>query len=254
MVRHFTACLDYILSLAALLALWWLATGPMAMPAYLLPSPARTWGALVAIASNGDLWLHLGFTIQNIVLGLFLGLIAGIALAYAMTRFPKLSVWLDGPLVILQTAPKIALAPLFIVWFGFGVLSKIILVFSLVFFPVFIGALSGFRTLDPKMRDLATLLGLGKIQRFMQIEFPSALPEIFVGLKIGAVQALVGAVLAEWMSGKLGLGYLMTYAAATYKTPLLFAAVLLTVALGLVMHVVLSSLENRLLSWKGTRK
>ncbi|MNV42233.1 putative aliphatic sulfonates transport permease protein SsuC [compost metagenome] len=104
------------------------------------------------------------------------------------------------------------------------------------------------------MRDLATLLGLGKIQRFVQIEFPSALPEIFVGLKIGAVQALVGAVLAEWMSGKLGLGYLMTYAAATYKTPLLFAAVLLTVALGLVMHVVLSSLENRLLSWKGTRK
>ena len=181
-------------------------------------------------------------------------LIAGIALAYAMTRFPKLAVWLDGPLVILQTAPKIALAPLFIVWFGFGVLSKIILIFSLVFFPVFIGALSGFRTLDPKMRDLATLLGLGKIQRFVQIEFPSALPEIFVGLKIGAVQALVGAVLAEWMSGKLGLGYLMTYAAATYKTPLLFAAVLLTVALGLVMHVVLSSLENRLLSWKGTRK
>ncbi|MNY51427.1 putative aliphatic sulfonates transport permease protein SsuC [compost metagenome] len=80
------------------------------------------------------------------------------------------------------------------------------------------------------------------------------MPEIFVGLKIGAVQALVGAVLAEWMSGKLGLGYLMTYAGATYKTPLLFAAVLLTVVLGLLMHVVLTMLENRLLSWKGAKR
>lgn len=254
MIRRYTAWIDYALALAVLLGAWWFATGPMAMPTYLLPSPLRTWNALVGIAMNGELWLHLGFTVQNIVLGLILGLVAGIALAYVMTRFPKLAIWVDGPLVILQTAPKIALAPLFVVWFGFGILSKIILIFSLVFFPVFIGAVAGFRTLDPKMRDLSKLLGLGHIQRFRQIELPSAMPEIFVGLKIGAVQALVGAVLAEWMSGKLGLGYLMTYAGATYKTPLLFAAVLMTVVLGLLLHVVLTMLENRLLSWKGAKR
>ncbi len=254
MARRLTAWFDYALALAVLLAAWWFATGPMAMPGYLLPSPQRTWNALVGITVTGELWLHLGFTLQNIVLGLILGCVAGIALAFLMTRFPKLAIWLDGPLVILQTAPKIALAPLFIVWFGFGILSKIILIFSLVFFPVFIGAAAGFRALDPKMKDLASLLGLSNIQRFRQIELPSAMPEIFVGLKIGAVQALVGAVLAEWMSGKFGLGYLMTYAGATYKTPLLFAAVLLTVALGLLMHVVLTVLENRLLSWKGVQR
>ena len=104
------------------------------------------------------------------------------------------------------------------------------------------------------MKDLAKLLGLSNIQRFRQIELPSAMPEIFVGLKIGAVQALVGAVLAEWMSGKFGLGYMMTFAGATYKTPLLFAAVLVTVLVGLAMHVVLTILENRLLSWKGAKK
>lgn len=254
MTKRLTAWIDYALALVVLGGAWWFATGPMAMPTYLLPSPMRTWNALVGIAVSGDLWLHLGYTVQNIVLGLILGLVAGIALAYVMTRFPKLAIWLDGPLVILQTAPKIALAPLFVVWFGFGVLSKIILIFSLVFFPVFIGAIAGFRTLDPKMKDLSRLLGLSNIQRFRQIELPSAMPEIFVGLKIGAVQALVGAVLAEWMSGKLGLGYLMTFAGATYKTPLLFAAVLLTVVLGLLMHVVLTMLENRLLSWKGAKK
>jgi NitT/TauT family transport system permease protein len=253
MVKHLIAWIDYSLALVALLVAWWFATGPMAMPTYLLPSPLRTWNALVGIAVTGELWLHLGFTLQNIILGLAFGSVAGIALAYVMTRFQKLAVWLDGPLVILQTAPKIALAPLFIVWFGFGILSKVILIFSLVFFPVFIGACAGFRALDPKMKDLAKLLGLGNLQRFRQIELPAAMPEIFVGLKIGAVQALVGAVLAEWMSGKLGLGYLMTYAGATYKTPLLFAAVLLTTFLGQLMHVALSILENRLLHWKGAK-
>ncbi|MBW6425861.1 ABC transporter permease [Rhizobium sp. XQZ8] len=254
MAKRLAAWVDYALALIVLLAAWWFATGPMEMPTYLLPSPLRTWNALVGIAVTGELWVHLGFTLQNIVLGLVLGCVAGIALAYLMTRFPKLAVWLDGPLVILQTAPKIALAPLFVVWFGFGILSKIILIFSLVFFPVFIGAVAGFRSLDPKMKDLAKLLGLSTFQRFRQIELPSAMPEVFVGLKIGAVQALVGAVLAEWMSGKFGLGYLMTFASATYKTPLLFAAVLMTVVLGLLLHVMLTMLENRLLSWKSAKK
>ncbi len=254
MAKRLSAWIDYALALLVLLVAWWFATGPMEMPTYLLPSPLRTWNALLGIAITGELWVHLGFTLQNIILGLVLGCVAGISLAYLMTRFPKLAVWLDGPLVILQTAPKIALAPLFVVWFGFGILSKIILIFSLVFFPVFIGAIAGFRSLDPKMKDLSKLLGLSTFQRFRQIELPSAMPEVFVGLKIGAVQALVGAVLAEWMSGKVGLGYLMTFASATYKTPLLFAAVLMTVVLGLLLHVALTILENRLLSWKGAKK
>lgn len=254
MGRRLSAWVDYAAALGTLLAGWWIATGPMALPTYLLPSPSKTWNALVTIALNGELWIHLAFTLQNIILGLFLGCVAGVLIAYVMTRFPKLAIWLDGPLVILQTAPKIALAPLFVVWFGFGILSKIVLIFSLVFFPVFVGAVAGFRSLDPKMKDLSRLLGLSDLQRFRQIELPSAMPEVFVGLKIGAVQALVGAVLAEWMAGKVGIGYLMTFAAATYKTPLLFAAVLVTVLLGLLLHVVLTVLENRLLAWKGAQK
>ncbi len=251
MKRPLIAAFDYGIALIVLLAGWWYATGPMALPPYLLPSPQRTWSALEALAASGELWVHLGFTLRNLLVGLALGTLVGVALAWLINRLPKLATWLDGPLVIVQTAPKIALAPLFVVWFGFGMLSKVLLIFSLVFFPVFVGAQAGFRSIDPKMIDLARLLGLNPLQRFWRIEGPAALPDMFVGLRIGAVQALVGAVLSEWMAGKFGLGYLMTLASATFKAPLLFAAVLLTVALGLILHVILVLIEKKLLSWKG---
>ncbi|MBD9490492.1 ABC transporter permease [Ensifer sp. ENS11] len=253
MSRRMTAWFDYAMALCVILIAWSILTGPVALPTYVLPSPLRTWNALVGIALTGELWLHISFTLRNIAFGLALGCIAATALAYILSLFPKLAVWVDGPLVILQTAPKIALAPLFVVWLGFGVMSKVLLIFSLAFFPIFVGAIAGFRSLDPKMKDLAKLLGLSSVQRFRQIELPSAMPEIFVGLKVGAVQALVGAVLAEWMAGKLGLGYLMTFAAATYKTPLLFVSVLMTVLVGLLVHIVLTTFETRLLSWKGAK-
>ncbi|WP_319529450.1 ABC transporter permease subunit [uncultured Cohaesibacter sp.] len=99
------------------------------------------------------------------------------------------------------------------------------------------------------MHDLAQLMNLSRFQRFLRIDLPAALPGIFVGVKIGAIQALVGAILAEWMSGSDGLGYLMTFATATYKTPLLFGAVLLTAFLGLAMHAILNEIEARFLSW-----
>nr|WP_306268626.1 ABC transporter permease [Pararhizobium sp. IMCC3301] len=241
---------DYSISILGLLFFWWLASGPLQMPIYLLPSPADTFLAILELVLSGALWVHLGFTLQNLLLGLVTGTLAGVAVAYLWSRVPSLAFWLDGPMVIMQTAPKIALAPLFVVWFGFGVLSKVVLVFSLVFFPVFVSAVAGFKAIDYRLHDLSKLLDLSAKARFLHVELPSALPAIFIGMRIGAVQALVGAVLGEWMSGQWGLGYLMTYASATYQTPLLFAAVVLTVTLGILLHFALMWAENRLLSWK----
>lgn len=250
MPRQIRSFIEYGAALALLLVAWWYASGPMGMPKYLLPSPQATFSTLWKMMVDGSLWPHLWFTVHNIVMGLAIGAVAGIALAYVLYKLPRLSTLLDGPLVVLQTAPKIALAPLFVVWFGLGLAAKLVLIFSLVFFPVLIGALAGFRGIDSRMHDLAVLLKLRPLQRFWQIDMPAALPGIFVGLKIGAVQALVGAVLAEWISGSDGLGYLMTYAGATYKTPLLFAAVLLTSLLGIALHAGLTAIESRVLAWK----
>ncbi|SFN98557.1 NitT/TauT family transport system permease protein [Cohaesibacter marisflavi] len=241
--------LEYSAALLVLLAAWWYVSGPMGMPAYLLPSPASVAELLWSMLMNGKLLPHLAFTMQNIVIGLVVGSVFGVLLAYAFFKTPALSDYLEGPLVVIQTAPKIALAPLIIIWFGLGLTAKIVLIFSLVFFPVFAGALAGFRSIDSRLHDLAQLMNLSRFQRFLRIDLPAALPGIFVGVKIGAIQALVGAILAEWMSGSDGLGYLMTFATATYKTPLLFGAVLLTAFLGLAMHAILNEIEARFLSW-----
>ena len=241
---------DYGLASALLLGAWWYASGPGGLPPYLLPSPTSTIRALAERFIDGSLWTHLAFTLRTILLGLVLGSAAGIALACMLHRLPRLATWLDGPLVVAQTAPKIALAPLFVVWFGLGITSKLILVFSLVFFPVLVGSLAGLRAIDPRMHDYARLLNLGTLERLWRIDLIAALPGIFIGLRIGAVQALVGAILSEWMAGSRGLGHLMTYASATYETALLYGAVLLTTILGVLLHVGLLLAETRFLSWK----
>nr|WP_319484935.1 ABC transporter permease [uncultured Cohaesibacter sp.] len=241
--------LEYSGALLVLVAAWWYVSGPMGMPAYLLPSPASVGSLLWDMVLSGKLWPHLAFTVQNILIGLIVGTIFGVLLAYMFFKTPSLSDYLEGPLVVIQTAPKIAIAPLIIIWFGLGLTAKIVLIFSLVFFPVFAGALAGFRSIDSRLHDLALLMNLSRTQRFLRIDLPAALPGIFVGIKIGAIQALVGAILAEWMSGSDGLGYLMTFATATYKTPLLFGAVLLTAFLGLAMHAILNEIEARYLAW-----
>lgn len=249
MSERLRAMAEYGAALGLLLLAWWYASGPYGMPPYLLPSPASVVATLWEMLVAGQLLPHLLFTVQNIILGLTVGTIFGVALAYLFFKAPFLNDVLEGPLVVLQTAPKIALAPLIIIWFGLGLTAKIVLIFSLVFFPVFAGALAGFRAIDSRLHDLVELFRLTPMQQFYRVDLPASLPSIFVGVKIGAIQALVGAILAEWMSGAQGLGYLMTYATATYRTPILFGAVLLTALFGMAMHAVLNEIEARFLSW-----
>jgi NitT/TauT family transport system permease protein len=248
--RRVPPIVDHLAGIVAVVIAWQVYVTATDAPAYMLPGPGAVGGALADLAIAGTLWRDLGFTLGNVVLGLALGSLAGFALGFALAKSPTLERWLDGPILLLQTAPKIALAPLFVIWFGFGTTSKIVLIVSLVLFPVLVATIVGLRGVPPAMIELARILKLTTWQRLRRVELPMALPEIFVGLRIGAVQAVVGAILGEWMSGKLGLGHLMTFASATYKTPMLFAAVLLTVALGIGVHVTLESAERRLLRWK----
>jgi NitT/TauT family transport system permease protein len=250
--KRISPLIDHALGLGALLLAWQIYVAAAQVPAYLLPAPAAVGTAIVGLASSGALAVHVGHTLGNIVVGLGLGTLLGFAAGAVLARSVRLERWLEGPILILQTAPKIALAPLFVIWFGLGAASKIALIVSLTAFPVLVATLVGFRGVDPALRDLARVLELTPAQMRWRIELPAALPDIFVGFRIAAVQAVVGAVLGEWMSGKFGLGYLMTFASATYRTPLLFAAVVLTVALGLMLHLALAAAERRLIRWSGT--
>lgn len=250
MKGRFGTVIEYSVALGMMGLAWWVASDLMGMPRYLLPSPQVTFLSLWRTSLSGELLPHFWFTLQNLLLGLGVGAVTGVAAAYGLYKAPRLATYLEGPLVFFQSAPKIALAPLFVVWFGLGLTSKIVLVVSLVFFPILVGALAGFRGIDSRMNDLAVLLQLRAFQRFWNIDLIAAMPAIFVGLKIGAVQALVGAVLAEWISGNQGLGYLMTFASATFNTPLLFGTVLLTSFLGISLHAALTSIEAGTLAWK----
>lgn len=241
--------LETTFAIAAIVVAWDLYTRFYEVPDFLLPSPTSVWNALVE-AAKGQLFDHLLYTVSILVSGYAVGVILGVVSGLILAKSARIERWLSGPILFLQTAPKIALAPLFVIWFGLGITSKLILIVSLVFFPVLIATLVGVRSVDRRLHDLAQVLHLSLWQRFRRIEFPAALPEIFIGLRVGAVQAVVGAILAEWMAGKQGLGYLMTFATATYKTPLLFGAVIITALLGIAVYQIIELLERRLLSWR----
>ncbi len=241
---------DLALAIVAIVFAWWLYVRVSDVPAYLLPAPQAVGDALWELVASHTLWQHLGATLSVILIGLAAGVAGGLLAGALLAHFDRLRFWLDGMLLFLQTAPKIALAPLFLIWFGLGMLSKVMLVVSLVFFPILIGTLLGIRSVDPSLMDLARILKLSPWKALVRIQLPSAAGDILAGLRVGVLQAVVGAILAEWLSSKAGLGYLMTMANATFNAPLLFAAVALTVGLGILMYFIVESVEIRVLRWR----
>lgn len=233
-----------------LIGLWWGYVTLFKVPPFILPPPQVVGSELLRLFVGGTIWRHLGHTLGIIVAGFALGSMGGLLLGIVLARLPGLERMIAPYLLFIQTAPKIALAPLFILWFGLGIASKIVLVVSLVFFPVMIGTVLGLRSVSPSMLELSRILHLSQRQRFLRIELPAAVPEIFSGLKVGAVQATIGAILAEWLSGGTGLGYLMVFAGTTYKAPLLFAMVIVTALLGIAIYQALAQCEKWLLSWR----
>jgi len=233
-----------------LIAAWWGYIRLFQVPHFVLPSPFDVGRAIFALFRDGTIWPHLGHTLGIIIAGFSIGTALGFLLGFVLAKNPAVERTIGPYIFFFQTAPKIALAPLFILWFGLGLTSQIVLVVSLVFFPVMAGTLLGLRSLSTNFRFLADVLRLSRWERLIRIELPSAVPEIFAGLKVAAVQATIGAILAEWLSGAQGLGYLMVFAGTTYKTPMLFAMVLITSLLGILVYQSLAGLEKWLLSWR----
>ena len=178
-----------------------------------------------------------------------IGAFLGIVLGYVFIKIDALKTMLMPYLIFLQTAPKSALVPLFVVWFGIGLVSKVVLIISVVLFPVLSGMMLGLESIPPDVRNLMKILKASKWQVFSQVEMQYSLPALFASLKVGIVQAVIGAIVAEWMSGKQGLGYILTYASSTYDTPMLLAGIIVTIILGIATYQVISVLEDKFLYW-----
>ena len=238
-----------LLYLAAEVALWQGYVALFRVPEFLLPSPVDVGRELASTVRTGELWPHVAYTLRNILLGFLLGVLAGCALGALVTRNWLIDAAASPFLVLFQSAPKIAIAPLFVLWFGLGWGSQLALIVSLVFFPMLTGMTLGLRSLDPAYLELARILGLSSWRRFRSIELPAALPDVFAAARIGVIDAMTGAVLAEFISSERGLGYLLVYSNTTYRTPLLIVAIVVIVAVGLALYQVLLLLERRLIAW-----
>ncbi len=225
-----------------LLGLWEAATRALGVPAFLLPPPSAVGASF--IANSHLLLLHGWVTTLEVLLGFALSIAVGIPLAFAIFLSPVFARSILPLLISSQAMPKVAVAPLFLVWFGFGLLPKVLIAFLVAFFPVVINTAVGLSAIEPEKIHLARSMGFGTAATFFKIRLPNALPAIFGGLKISITLAVVGAVVGEFVGGDAGLGYLLMVANGSMDTQLLFAGIVALTALGVALYLLVELAER----------
>jgi NitT/TauT family transport system permease protein len=218
------------------------------LSALVLPAPSVIWDALWNGLRSGYFWPHLLHTGTELILGLALGCAAGFLGGIALGESAFLRRLLFPYVLVSQVVPKLALAPLFIVWFGFGMTSTVVITALICFFPLMENTLTGLQQVEPRKLELFRMLGASRSQTLWQLKIPSGLPVILAGFRVAVVLALVGAVVGEFIGGSKGLGALIIASQGMMDTPLMFAVLLLITVLGLVIYQLALGLE-RLLLW-----
>jgi NitT/TauT family transport system permease protein len=231
--------------MAALLVVWEAAARLFSIPVYLLPAPSVIAQAMYANAAV--LIKHGLLTSIEVLLGFALSVVVGVPLALAIFLWTSFARAVYPVLVSSQAVPKVAIAPLFLVWFGFGLLPKVLIAFLIAFFPVVVNTAMGLATLEREKIYLAQSMGLGALATFRKIQLPNALPSIFAGLKISITLAVVGAVVGEFVGGQGGLGYLLLIANGNMDTALLFAGIVALTILGVVFFALIGLVERLVL-------
>jgi len=233
--------------LLALLALWEVLVRLAGVPKWLLPAPTQIVAAGLSAAPL--LGPHIAQTMQETLLGLGLALVAGLLLAFAIDLSATLRRALYPLLVASQTIPILALAPLLIIWFGYGILPKVLVVALVCFFPVAVGMADGLRAADPELINLLRAMGASRRQIFAKVRLPAALPSFFSGLKIAVTYSVVGAIIGEWVGASVGLGIFMTRSSKSFLTDRVFAAIAITSLLSIALFAVVLVLERAVLPW-----
>ena len=234
--------------LMTVLGIWEAACRMGGIPAFILPPPTRI---LMAAVSQAPLLLpHAATTLVEIVAGIGLALVVAIPLAVVMHTRPAVERALAPFLIASQAIPVFALAPLLVVWLGYGLASKVLMAAVIIFFPITISLLEGFKSCDRDYRILFDLMGAGSLQALRRLYWPWALPYFFAGLKVGVSVATIGAVIGEWVGAQQGLGYVMIQANARLKVDLVFAAILWLSLMGVGLWALVGIVAKRCLWWQ----
>lgn len=249
MARSMRRLAATLLSLAAFLVAWKLLTVVAGMPEYILPAPEVVAKRAVRAIGSGLLWEHTAVTLTEILLGLAVGAGSAIGVGVALGKSVVIERVLSPYIVAAQSVPILALAPLLDIWFGGGLLARVLICALIVFFPIAIATMVGIRSADPLLVEMFRSLGATPGQRTTRLEIPSALPVIFGGLRVGVTLAVIGAVVAEWAGARSGLGILINIAnQGLFDTPLMFVALVTLAVIGIGLHGLVVSIERRVVT------
>ena len=215
-----------------------------------LASPSTVWTHIVGWSLDGKLWFHSWITIEETVSGFIIGSVAGIVLAFAIGRYRVLAEVLDPFILAFYSIPKVALAPLFLIWFGIGIEMKIILAAVTVLFIVFFNTLAGVRNVDRDLVDAVWLMGAKPRDILLKVLVPSAMGWALTGVRIAIPYALIGAIIGELIASNRGIGYLISASAASYDTAGVFAAIAVLTLLAIVLNAAVDAVDRRLSRWK----
>jgi NitT/TauT family transport system permease protein len=235
--------------LIVFLAAWQWGPGLLGIPAFIVPPLSMVWEEALRMWQVSHLMLHTGVTAAEVMSGFLLGSLLGAAVGYLLGMSPMAELALSPYILALQIAPKVAFAPLFILWMGFTVYPKILIAILIVFFPVMVNVLTAVRTVDPDLVNLARAFKATRAQIFWKIEFPTSLPPMFAGLRIGSTLAVVGVVVGELVGGNVGLGYLLSFGEGQANTPMVFVSILMLTLVGSVAYLAVILVEQRVLHY-----
>ena len=251
-LQSITSKLPAAAALCLLILLWQFLYQSGAVPAYMLPSPIQVVKAL--FTDLPTILRHAVVTLQEAFYGLCIGVVLAFVMATLMDHFRILNKALYPIMIITQTIPTIAIAPLLVLWMGFYMAPKITLVVITTFFPITVGLLDGYKSVDKDSIDLMRAMGASKVQIFFHVKLPAALPQFFSGLKISASYAVVGAVISEWLGGFEGLGVYMTRGSKAYAFDKMFAVIIFIVIISLLLMFTVNLIKTISLPWLRVEK
>jgi NitT/TauT family transport system permease protein len=230
-----------------LIALWEFLVRQLQIPGWLLPSPSAI--AVAMVEWRSEMTAHTLVTLYETLVGFALAIAISVPLAVAVVYSPLLQNTVYPILLALQSMPKVAIAPLLALWIGFGTLPKIVIVFLVCFFPIVVATATGLSAVPAPLMDLIRSLSATSAQTFIKIRFPTAMPHIFVGLKIAITFAVIGAVIGEFVGSESGLGYLILISTSQSRTPLAFGALVLLTLMSIILYYGIAALERLIVPW-----
>lgn len=237
------------LLLAAIVALWEIYVRAFDVSPFILPSPVDVWEATVRLLSDPKTYNHIWVTLFETVAGFLIAVVVGIGIGALLGKIPWLERTLNPLIVGLQVMPKVALIPLFIVWFGFGMTSKVVLAAVIAFFPIMTNTILGIKSVERGHRDVMQALNAGHWATFRDVELPSALPFILTGMEVGIVLATIGAIVGEYLGGSQGLGYMAVATLNAFDVKSMFGVIMLLTALGLLLYFLVVMLRRYVTPW-----